>query len=131
MKGIAKAADIHIILVAHIAKGDKATRNAASLDPEDMKGSSSRYQDVDAAISVMPVAWDAEYNRWRGLDRKEIAIRVREEGWMYILLDITKNRHGEQGEILCIIDLNKGGRLGEFNPPRMVQAPLLQPQAVP
>lgn len=111
MKGIAKAANVHVILVAHTSKGDKASRNQADLDMEDMKGSSSKYQDVDAAISVMPVRYDSERLRYVGMTREEIGIAVSRREALKVMVSVTKNRHGPFGQIIFAISLLKGGRM--------------------
>lgn len=110
MKQIAKAADVHIILTTHIAKSEKALRTRADLDVEDMKGSSAKYQDVDAAISLMCVRWDFESMDWKGLDRREIETAIRRDRKLYILASITKNRHGELGRLVFEMDWDMGGR---------------------
>lgn len=124
MKSIAKAANVHIVLVSHVAKGERSLRNKASLDPEEMKGSSSKYQDVDAAISIMPVERDPETGDWRGLDRREIQRVVTEKGILKLLFAITKNRHGELGELPFAVSLHKGGRIAPMVAPTMHQPEL-------
>jgi replicative DNA helicase len=111
MKSIAKNSDVHIILITHVSKGEKSMNKKSSLDVEDMKGSSSKYQDVDCAISLMPVAPNHETGGWRGLLREEIAKRIHEDGQMTVLVVFTKNRHGEIGELPFVISLTNGGRM--------------------
>ena len=110
-KGIAKATGTHVILVSHIAKSDKALRGKPVLDVEDMKGSSSKYQDVDHAISLMPVGLDPETGQDRGLTVEQISYEVQTKGWLTMLAYITKNRQGEVGGIKFRIDLNAGGQM--------------------
>lgn len=111
VKALAKQCNVHVILVSHVAKGDKAIRQKADLDVEDMKGSSSKYQDVDTAISLMPVGWSGEKGDWYALDRNGITKKVTNGGIMTVLVAITKNRHGELGRIPFTLDLNRGGRM--------------------
>ena len=111
LKGIAKSANIHIILVSHISKGEKQMHKQAFLSPEDMKGSSSKFQDVDAAISLMPVRTDSETGQWVGLSLEELTDRVKSDGQLNMLVTFTKNRHGELGGIPFIVSINKGGRI--------------------
>lgn len=111
MKVLAKTAKVHILLVSHVSKGDRATRGRADLDVEEMKGSSSKYQDVDTAISCMPVTEDPETGRWRGMTREEITYNLQTTARMRLLLSVTKNRHGELGQIPFIIDMNHGGQM--------------------
>lgn len=111
LKGIAKSANIHIILVSHISKGEKQMHKQAFLSPEDMKGSSSKFQDVDAAISLMPVRTDSETGQWVGLSLEELTDRVKSDGQLNMLVTFTKNRHGELGGIPFIVSINNGGRI--------------------
>lgn len=124
MKGIAKASDVHIILITHVSKGEKSMNKKSSLDVEDMKGSSSKYQDVDCAISLMPVVINHETGGWRGLLREEIAKKIHEDGQMTVLVVFTKNRHGEIGELPFAISLTNGGRMTPLSRGVLVQAPL-------
>lgn len=128
MKSIAKTSDVHIILITHVSKGEKAMNKKPSLDVEDMKGSSSKYQDVDCAISLMPVTVNHETGGWRGLLREEIAKKIHEDGQMNVLVVFTKNRHGEIGDLPFQISLNKGGRMAPLTRGGpMVQAQLPAP----
>lgn len=111
LKGIAKSANIHIILVSHISKGEKQMHKQAFLSPEDMKGSSSKFQDVDAAISLMPVKVDGETGQYVGLSLQELTTKVRDDGQLNMLVTFTKNRHGELGEIPFIVSIKNGGRI--------------------
>lgn len=111
VKAMAKQCEVHVILVSHVAKGDRSIRSKPDLDVEEMKGSSSKYQDVDVAISLMPVAWSAEANDWYALDRAGITKRVEAGGLLTVLVAITKNRHGELGRIPFELDLSRGGRM--------------------
>ncbi len=111
MKEMAKQANIHVILVSHVAKGDKSIRQKPDLDVEDMKGSSSKYQDVDTAISLMPVVWSGEKEDWIALDRKGIAYHAEHHKCLTVLVSITKNRHGELGSIPFELDFERGMRM--------------------
>lgn len=122
MKSLAKKADIHVILVSHIAKGDKALRNAADLDVEEMKGSSAKSQDVDLAISVMPVMPNPEKpGEYIGMTRKDISLFQKEKRNMTMMVSLTKNRHGELEQILMSINLRMGGRIAPLDTKRWVQ----------
>lgn len=105
MKALAKKAGVHIILVSHINKGYE---NDFYLTPERMKGSSAKYQDVDTAISLMPVKMDLS-GEWKPLSIPEISMRVANEGQLTVMVYITKNRHGPIGELLFTVSLNDGG----------------------
>lgn len=111
MKELAKAASVHIILASHVSKGDRSLRNKPDLDVEEMKGSSSKYQDVDVAISLMPVGRDQETGQWYGLTRDQIMQRLREKGELITMVAITKNRHGELDKLPFKLDWNCGGRM--------------------
>ena len=127
MKALAKRANVHIILISHVVKGDKALGKKASLEVEDMKGSSSKYQDVDAAISIMPVRWSDIDLCYEGLDRKQIQEAVKQDGRLTLLLAVTKNRHGELAEIPFAISLTHGGRMKPLVAPAWVQQQFNEP----
>lgn len=124
MKSIARKAGIHIFLVTHVSKGDKALRKAASLDVEEMKGSSGKYQDVDVAISLMPVTQDPATQEWIGLDRKEIKERQKKKRDFFVLVSVTKNRHGELDDIIFKLSFEEGGRMHPANERKMTQSAL-------
>lgn len=117
MKGIAKQANVHILLTTHIAKMARDFRNmrAASLDVEEMKGSSAKSQDVDAAISLMVVQEQINLETgkvsWRAQSREERASRMREEGYLNIMASITKNRSGEMDDLIFGVNLWAGSRM--------------------
>ncbi len=111
MKGIAKQVGVHVILVSHVSKGEKSMHRNPFLMPEDMKGTSSKYQDVDCAISLMPVKTDSETGKWVGLTLDEITNRIKQDGQLMVLVTFTKNRHGELGDIPFVVSLRGGGRM--------------------
>lgn len=111
MKSIAKSSNVHIYLISHISKGEKQMYKQAFLSPEDMKGSSSKFQDVDCSISLMPVKVDPEEGRYVGLSLEELTNRIRGDGQVTLLVTFTKNRHGELGEIPFIVSIRNGGRI--------------------
>lgn len=111
IKAMAKRFGIHIILVSHISKAERTLRGRAELDVDDMKGSSSKGQDVDNAISLMPVRWDSENGKWVALTREQIGYRAHNIGVMTVLVALTKVRNGETGSIPFKIDLVRGGRM--------------------
>lgn len=111
IKAMAKASAVHVFVVTHISKKDAGTRMKADLDVDDMKGSSSKGQDVDIAISLMPVGWNEEHQDWYGLSRKEIEERTRLYGEQTILVAITKSRNGELARIPFTLDMSRGMRM--------------------
>lgn len=129
MKEIAKRNNLHVILITHIAKGDKSLRAAPDLDVEDMKGSSAKYQDVDVAISLMAVERDRETGEWKGLSRREISDLQHERAIIKVLVSITKNRHGEITRIPFAISLKTGGRMLPLDTRHPVQTTLPDTQA--
>lgn len=114
MKDIAKQANVHVVLVSHVSKGERGMSyyRQPYLLPEEMKGSSSKFQDVDVAVSLMPVRVSPQTGDWMGLTLDEIAYAVRTDGAMTVLVTITKNRHGEVGEIPFFVSVKNGGRMG-------------------
>ena len=117
IKSIARAEGVAIILVSHVAKPDKMDARALELPVEDMKGSSSKSQDVDAAICVVPATYgippekrgrDAD-DYWYGLLRDEILAEMN-TGGVNACITITKNRHGDTGRFFFFIDSANGGR---------------------
>lgn len=125
MKTTAIQTDTHVMLTSHIAKGDRSLAKRVELEVEDMKGSSSKYQDVDCAISLMPVGED-ENGDYYGLTREEIAARVAQYQHVDVMVTITKNRHGETGRILFDLDMSQGGRFTPAAQLPALTAPLMQ-----
>jgi|3_EtaG_2_1085321.scaffolds.fasta_scaffold07126_2 replicative DNA helicase len=109
LKDLSKRAEVHINIVSHVSKGERSMRNAADLDPEEMKGSSSKYQDADNCISIMPVRPGEE--GWVGLTREGIRTSLRRDGGCTLLLSITKNRMGDLARIEMELDYNAGGHI--------------------
>lgn len=115
MKAIAKDYNIHIILVSHISKQEKALRNLADLDVEDMTGSAAKYQDVDVAVSIMPVRFDYNEQKLIGMSREEILNKLSQDKQIPVLISVTKNRHGELLRDNMMLDFNQGGRFDEMS----------------
>ena len=110
MKQIAKDLDVHVILVSHVNKGSQGGNNYGSdLDPESMTGSASKYQDVDLAVSIMPVAYSEIDDSARPLDRNEIIGLVSNRNTIDVLIAINKNRHGELLRYKMTLDFPRGG----------------------
>lgn len=128
MKDIAKAADVHIILVSHVSKTDAELKRMPVLEVSAMKGSSSKSQDVDNAISVMPVLWDEGSSRWIGMTRQEISNTVADSGILTLLLAVTKSRHGELGEVPFAINMHYGGRMAPMVGPVWTKNGLFTPE---
>lgn len=108
MKQIAKDCDVHIILVSHVNKMASQDNNNPDLDMEAMTGSAAKYQDVDTAISLMPVYQNAD-GGLLALNRQQILYLVNTTGVLDILVSVTKNRHGELLQHVMNLDLNLGG----------------------
>jgi replicative DNA helicase len=126
LKDLAKDAMVPIAVVAHTNKGDKNSYRDTSLALEDMKGSSSLYQDVDLAVSLVPVRQSYETGDWEGMTRDEMGMAASRGGGGQVILNaaITKNRQGELGSVKFLIDFNQGGRITEFEKPTWVQKPM-------
>jgi replicative DNA helicase len=112
MKQMAKDFDIHVLLVSHVTKGTAETRAKADLDVEEMIGSSAKYQDVDASISIGPAKVD-EKGRWVAMSREDILWAIGNGGDIDVLLSVTKNRHGELLRYIVSLDFSHGGRFTE------------------
>jgi len=112
MKQMAKDFNIHVMLVSHVTKGSSETRAKADLDVEEMIGSSAKYQDVDASISIGPAKMD-EKSRWVAMSREDILWAMQNGGLIDVLISVTKNRHGELLRYLITLDFNHGGRFRE------------------
>lgn len=117
LKDLAKEAMIPIAVVAHTNKGDKNNYREISLALEDMKGSSSLYQDVDVAVSLVPVRINPQTGDWEGMTRDEMGDAASKNGGGVIHLNasITKNRQGELGQVKFEINFNQGGRISEYD----------------
>ncbi|MFA5936499.1 MAG: DnaB-like helicase C-terminal domain-containing protein [Candidatus Paceibacterota bacterium] len=119
IKDIAKKNSVGIISVAHIGKGDKTETRKVELPVEEIKGSSSKYQDVDIAMSIVPVAHGVPPERryannppepnWYGLEREEIQASFSQFGGVDVMVSITKNRRGETGRFRFWLDISRGG----------------------
>lgn len=118
MKDIAKKEHVHIILISHVAKGDKLDARAIELPVEDMKGSSSKYQDVDNSICIVPCLFGIPPERrgkdvesyWYGLIRDEISQEIFTRRQVEVMVSITKNRAGDTGRFLFTMNAAEGGR---------------------
>ncbi len=120
-KDIAKTSDVHVFLVSHISKVDKSQIMLPELDPEAMKGSSSKFQDVDLAVSIRPVVMDQEKGLWRAMTRDEISLAQRNREDIILYLGITKNRHGEIGRFLFLMSMKGGMRMEPLTNHRIAQ----------
>jgi len=116
MKDIAKRFNIHVILTTHIRKTDKFMAPTIAIDPSEMKGASSKMQDSDALLSLVPVRYDdphAEAQAFppKPMTRDEIMAAQAAGEPMLILMGVTKNRHGPERNLLFEIDMAQGGRM--------------------
>lgn len=118
IKDIAKKNSVGIISVAHIGKGDRNDTRKVELMVEDIKGSSSKYQDVDIAMSIVPVTHGVPPEKrgsltaeptWYGLEREEIQSSFTTYGGVDVMVSITKNRRGETGRFRFWLDISRGG----------------------
>lgn len=113
VKAMAKREELHVIETTHVKKADRFVlgANRPYIDPEEVKGSTSKIQDADASISLMVVKeTDTGY---APMDYDEIVRQSQAEGRHLIYAAITKNRHGEQGNVLLDVNLNLGGVMVE------------------
>ena len=110
LKQIAKELDIGIIQTTHVAKPDRKAIAHAWIDPDEMKGSSSKSQDADAAISLVLVK-HGEMGGWEAMTRDERMGALRTGEPLYLMAAITKNRSGEMADIPFIVNINEGARM--------------------
>ena len=113
-KEMAKREELHVVETTHVKKADRFVlgANRPYIDPEEVKGSTSKIQDADASISLMVVKeTDTGY---APMERDEIVRQRHEEGQHLIYAAVTKNRHGEQGNVLFNVDLTRGGIMSEL-----------------
>lgn len=114
VKVMAKREELHVVETTHVKKPDRFMVSAHKpyIDPEEVKGSTSKIQDADASISLMVVKeTDTGY---APMERDEIVRQRHEEGQHLIYAAVTKNRHGEQGNVLFNVDLTRGGIMSEL-----------------
>ena len=114
VKVMAKREELHVVETTHVKKPDRFMVSAHKpyIDPEEVKGSTSKIQDADASISLMVVKeTDTGY---APMERDEIVRQRHEEGQHLIYAAVTKNRHGEQGNVLFNVDLTRGGIMNEL-----------------
>jgi replicative DNA helicase len=111
MKELAKRLDVAVILTTHIKKADFDQRRMQRpvLDIEEMKGSSSKGQDADVALSIVQVELD-DQGKWRSANRDE-RIAASKAQLAHIMVGITKNRDGELADIPFEVRLWEGGRM--------------------
>ncbi len=109
IKAMAKREAVHVVETTHVKKPDKFVvgANKPYIDIEEVKGSASKIQDADAAISRMVVK-EGQYG-YEPMQRDEIVAERNAQGKHLIYAAVTKNRHGEQGNVLFEVDLNAGG----------------------
>jgi len=109
IKAMAKREAVHVVETTHVKKPDKFVvgANKPYIDIEEVKGSASKIQDADAAISLMVVK-EGQYG-YEPMQRDEIVAERNAQGKHLIYAAVTKNRHGEQGNVLFEVDLNAGG----------------------
>lgn len=128
LKEIAKTNNVHVIATSHIRKpfnagGKKDMRTYIDLD--DMKGSASKSQDADAAISIMVVKDDSTCAalggycqcvpkhrfKWIPMEYEERSALEMKFGQIPLMISIMKNRHGPRGSVPFILDLARGGQM--------------------
>jgi glutamate formiminotransferase len=73
---------------------------------EELKGASSKYQDADVLISLVPVA--KRDGAWVGMTQHEIGEVVRDGGRIPIMLYTTKNRHSPPAGTVLYLDTARG-----------------------
>lgn len=132
VKDLAKDAEIPIICVMHVGKNSAQTRTSdyrkTFIDMEDMKGSSSLYQDVDLAASIVPVRINPEDGYWQGMLRNESSFAASESGGgrLTINVEVTKNRQGELGNVKFDVDFTHGGQIEERQAHTLIQQSFVQ-----
>lgn len=126
MKQLAKDAEIGIIATTHVSKPEQSLKKSPVLDINEMKGSSSKGQEVDVAVSLMVVDWDPVEEDWYALTRDEIRERNRPAcpARMKVLAGITKNRHGDLENVMFEVDSHAGLRVREIEAQRYAQEQL-------
>lgn len=111
IKKIAKDFDVHVIVVAHVRKGEKELKNSVDLDVDEISGSAAKSQDVDVSISLMPVAFDPEEGEMKQMSRRGIMEAMFDRRIIEIMVSVTKNRHGELFNMVMELDLGRGGHI--------------------
>ena len=113
----AKDVGVHVILVSHIAKEERTIRGRHVIPMEDIKGSSSKYQDIETAISIMPVKRqtdpDTGKRYWVGLSVSDISYRQQKRSLIPLYVSVQKNRNGTLGDVVFEVDPILGNRILE------------------
>lgn len=111
MKEMAKRESLHVILTTHIRKPDRMLPSSKPyIDLEEMKDTSAKAQDSDAAISLMVVKHDPlDGGDYIPMTREEMIEERRSTGRHLLYAAVTKNRHGDLTNIPLVVDLNSGG----------------------
>ncbi|MEM4603223.1 MAG: DnaB-like helicase C-terminal domain-containing protein [Candidatus Nezhaarchaeales archaeon] len=106
IKGLAKDLGVVVIATSHIRKQDEYNRYSPVIAMEELKGASSKYQDADVLVSLVPVA--KRDGAWTGMTQQEIGETVRNKGRIPIMLYTTKNRYAPPSGIVLYIDTANG-----------------------
>lgn len=106
IKGLAKDLGVVVIATSHIRKQDEMNRYSPVIAMEELKGASSKYQDADVLISLVPVA--KRDGAWVGMTQHEIGEVVRDGGRIPIMLYTTKNRYYPPAGTVLYLDTARG-----------------------
>lgn len=117
LSSLAKDAEIGVLVTTHVSKPEAAIKRNPVLDVNEMKGSSSKGQDVAVAVSLMVVDWDPVEGEWYALTRDEIRERNRPScsARMKVLAGVTKNRYGDLDNIMFEVSSHEGLRVREIS----------------
>lgn len=120
IKKTAKNEEVGLISTTHVSKTGREYDRLPALPLDDMKGSSSKSQDVDRAICVVPVAWGVPPElafratppppAWYAITKTERMDFFRRDGGCWVQVTVQKNRHGDEGPFWFWLDISRGGR---------------------
>lgn len=103
LHALAVSENIHLMVTAHVNR--EAMKSGLMLGLNDFRDSAAVEQWADQVITLQPV--DAEGNV---ITRSAAAAETSQFGYVRVLANIPKNRHGALGQCLMHLDWDAGGR---------------------
>lgn len=102
LKALAQDLDVCVVAVSHI---NRASQREGSLAHYSLRDSASKEQDANQILLLTPVGRDG-----LNLSKQEVGKFVSENGYIDILVNIAKNRHGTESSVRLTLNWDAGGR---------------------
>ena len=107
IKAIAQDLDVCVVAVSHI---NRASQREGSLAHYSLRDSASKEQDANQILLLNPVGRDGS-----NLSKQEVGKFVSENGYVDILVNIAKNRHGAESAVRLTLNWDAGGRFEDHS----------------